>query len=121
MSKKNATAQDTYLSSLLQKLIDRHRMKILDTTQLVPSTRIRQGHNDKEIVDLTKNDDSDEYILPDALPKKMCPTSNCRNSVEEITFLKSQLEKKSVELDSCRSDLDNLKEKLCEAKEYIKY
>lgn len=116
MLKKNDSSQDTYVSSVLQKLIENLQKNILGTGNLVPAAQTTQGNEDKEIVDLTNDCD---YILPDAAPNKLCSTCNCRNSIEEISFLRSELERKSIALDSCRTDLDKLKKELGEAKNCI--
>lgn len=125
MLKKNPTAQDTNLSSLLLNLINHHKKNILDSgkpaaqAQAQASTaRVTRDSANHEVVDLTKDDC--DYILPDvAAPNNLRPTCNCRNSVEEVTSLRYQLEQKSVALKACNSDIDNLKKELCEAKEYI--
>ena len=119
MLKKNPTSQDTYLSSLLLNLIDHHQKNILDPGKPVPTARrVTRDNATDQIVDLTKDDC--DYILPDvAAPNNLRVTCNCRNSVEEVTSLRYQLEQKSIALENCNSDIDNLKKELCEAKEYI--
>lgn len=123
MLKKNPTAQETNLSSLLLNLIDHHQKNILDpgkpAAQAQAATaRVTRDSANHEVVDLTKDDC--DYILPDvAAPNNLRSTCNCRTSVEEVTSLRYQLEQKSVALEACNSDIDNLKKELREAKEYI--
>ena len=56
-----------------------------------------------------------DYILPDS-ERTNCNRHSC---VAEIALLKTELDQKSIALESCNLELDNLKTELEKAKEYI--
>ena len=67
-----------------------------------------------EILELVTNNGRD-YILPDS-ERTTCNRHNC---VIEVALLRSQLDQKTIALDSCNLELDNMKKELEKAKEYI--
>lgn len=64
-----------------------------------------------------------DYILPD-VARNQIPISTCSNcnhncNATEIIILKSQLEQKSIALNSCLEEIDLLRQKLGTANEHI--
>lgn len=59
-----------------------------------------------------------DFILPDVArdPSSAC---NNRTCVSDMTFLRSQLEEKSIALEACLTELDFLKQELGSANEHI--
>ncbi len=68
----------------------------------------------KKVLELVTNNGHD-YILPDS-ERNTCNRHTC---VIEVALLRTQLNQKTIALESCNLELDDMKKELEKAKEYI--